>query len=102
VFLLEEYELCLICVPSYASPHFHNTKSLKLSVQSHEIGIGANNDLSEKVTIFFLAVSLLMHNFRIRYQLLLASVYFEFYVCRGNSANRKSANSWAHSTIANP
>jgi hypothetical protein len=36
----------------YASPHFHTTNILKLIVQSHEIGIGGDIDLAEKVTFF--------------------------------------------------
>ena len=62
-------------MPTYASPHFHTTKILKLIEQSHEIGVEGDFDLAEKVT-FFRAVSLLMHNFRIRNKLLLAEIYF--------------------------
>ncbi len=61
---------------TYASPHFHTRKIYKLNFTSHKIGVGGDIDLAEKVTFFFKAVSLLMHNFRIRNQLLRASVYF--------------------------
>ncbi len=37
---------------TYASPHFHTTKTLKLIVQSHEIGVSDNIDLAQKVTLF--------------------------------------------------